>query len=105
MLILPIKKKWFDMILSGEKKEEYRDITPYWQKRILNARIMWKLCGHGQMQIYIRNGYGKKAPTAKVTLSNISMGYGRTEWGADLDKRQFIFHISDAELCREYFDL
>ena len=26
MLILPIKKKWFDMIASGEKKEEYREI-------------------------------------------------------------------------------
>ena len=26
MLVLPIKKKWFDMILSGEKKEEYRDL-------------------------------------------------------------------------------
>jgi hypothetical protein len=23
MLTLPTKKKWFDMILSGEKKEEY----------------------------------------------------------------------------------
>ena len=29
MLTLPIKKKWFDMILSGEKKEEYREIKPY----------------------------------------------------------------------------
>lgn len=29
MLTLPIKKKWFDMIISGEKKEEYREITPY----------------------------------------------------------------------------
>ena len=28
MLILPIKKKWFDMILSGEKREEYREIKP-----------------------------------------------------------------------------
>ena len=26
MLTLSIKKKWFDMILSGEKKEEYREI-------------------------------------------------------------------------------
>ena len=25
MLTLPIKKKWFDMIVSGEKKEEYRE--------------------------------------------------------------------------------
>lgn len=24
MLTLPIKKKWFDLILSGEKTEEYR---------------------------------------------------------------------------------
>lgn len=31
MLILPIKRKWFDMILSGEKKEEYREIKPYIQ--------------------------------------------------------------------------
>ena len=23
MLVLPIKKKWFDMIRSGEKKEKY----------------------------------------------------------------------------------
>ena len=30
MLTLPIKKKWFDMILSGEKKEEYREIKPYY---------------------------------------------------------------------------
>ena len=27
MLTLPIKKKWFDMIKSGEKKEEYREIA------------------------------------------------------------------------------
>ena len=26
MIVLPIKKKWFDMILSSEKKEEYREI-------------------------------------------------------------------------------
>ena len=36
MLILPIKKRWFDMILSGEKKEEYRDITPYYETRFKN---------------------------------------------------------------------
>ena len=36
MLTLPIKKKWFDMIKSGEKKEEYREIKPYWTKRFEN---------------------------------------------------------------------
>ena len=36
MLILPIKKKWFDMILSGEKKEEYREIKEYYETRFQN---------------------------------------------------------------------
>lgn len=34
MLVLPIKGKWFDMILAGEKKEEYRNYSPYWIKRL-----------------------------------------------------------------------
>ena len=37
MLILPIKKKWFDMIASGEKTEEYREIKPYYDSRFMNA--------------------------------------------------------------------
>ena len=33
-LTLPLKTKWFDMIKSGEKLEEYREITPYWVSRL-----------------------------------------------------------------------
>lgn len=36
-LTLSLKKKWFDMIASGEKTEEYREITLYWQKRLLRC--------------------------------------------------------------------
>lgn len=36
-LNLTLKKKWFDMILSGEKKEEYREIKSYWINRFLKA--------------------------------------------------------------------
>ena len=43
MLILPIKRKWFDMIKSGEKKEEYREIKPYWTKRFENYYEIAKL--------------------------------------------------------------
>lgn len=35
-LTLFLKKKWFDMIASGEKTEEYREIKPYWEKRLLD---------------------------------------------------------------------
>lgn len=41
MLTLPIKKKWFDMILSGEKKEEYRKIKPYWTKRFKTRCLLF----------------------------------------------------------------
>ena len=34
MLVLPIKKKWFYMILTGEKREEYRDVKPYYTTRL-----------------------------------------------------------------------
>ena len=51
MLILPIKRKWFDMIVSGEKKEEYREIKPYYDSRFMNA-FGFLLVG-GQM------GYGE----------------------------------------------
>lgn len=35
-LHLTLKKKWFDMIASGEKKEEYREIKPYWITRLVD---------------------------------------------------------------------
>ena len=34
-LRLPLKKKWFDMIKSGEKKAEYREIKKYWLDRFI----------------------------------------------------------------------
>lgn len=34
ILPLVLKKKWYDLIASGEKQEEYRDAKPYWNKRI-----------------------------------------------------------------------
>ena len=34
ILPLVLKAKWYDLIASGEKKEEYRESKPYWKKRI-----------------------------------------------------------------------
>ena len=33
-LHLVLKRKWWEMIESGEKKEEYRDFTPFYVKRL-----------------------------------------------------------------------
>lgn len=36
LLRLTLKKKWFYMIVSGEKTEEYREIKPYWTNRLFD---------------------------------------------------------------------
>jgi hypothetical protein len=37
ILPLVLKGKWYDMIASGEKKEEYREAKLFWRKRIRNV--------------------------------------------------------------------
>ena len=36
ILHLNLKKKWFDMILSGIKTDEYREMSPYWERVFLS---------------------------------------------------------------------
>ena len=36
MLTFNLNKKWFDKIKSGEKTHEYREVKPYWSRRIDN---------------------------------------------------------------------
>lgn len=40
-LHLVLKGKWYDMIASGEKKEEYREIKPYWRNRFVTYCTNW----------------------------------------------------------------
>lgn len=48
MLTLPIKRKWFDMICKCQKREEYREPTEYWEKRLWEAARNYHGC-HGQV--------------------------------------------------------
>lgn len=43
-LTLPLKKKWFDLIKAGIKKEEYRECSDYWISRFnkLYFVITWE---------------------------------------------------------------
>ena len=40
-LHLVLKRKWWDMIASGEKKEEYREVCHYWAIRLLDEQYRW----------------------------------------------------------------
>lgn len=88
MLILPIKKRWFDMIKNGEKKEEYREIKPYW-----NSRIGYLTVGIRRVvMVLLRNGYKSNSPTIKCKCV-VTIGRGKTEWGAEPNTNYYVFTI------------
>ena len=89
MLILPIKKKWYDMILSGEKKEEYREIKPYYTSRFPSS--------FESFYVMFRNGYSKNSPSF-IAVCTLSIGHGHPEWGAEPNKKYYILHIVEIKI-------
>ena len=93
MLTLPIEKKWFDMIASGEKEEEYREITPYYIARFEGIGLLENLSLTGECaHIRFRNGYHKKAPMIEA-LVKLDIGEGKPEWGAIPNKTYYVLKI------------
>ena len=41
VLIFPLKKQWYEKIKSGEKTIEYREVKPYWTKRIYKYKCWY----------------------------------------------------------------
>ena len=64
ILHLTLKKKWFDLIASGEKVFEYREYKPYWQKRISFQHYD---------EIHFKNGYAKDVPFMRVVYNGYSV--------------------------------
>lgn len=100
MLILPIKKKWFDMIKSGEKKEEYREIKPDYTSRFNNMSdpdADMQVTDNGvSFLITFKNGYRKDSPTI-ICRCFLRIGTGKQEWGAEPNKEYYILDILSVE--------
>lgn len=109
-LTLSLKKQWFDKIKSGEKKEEYREISEFWRKRLVDEMRLVRefnstnnskmTCGELTKK-HIRQfdklvftlGYPKKGDTERrLVFKNprIRIGTGRPEWGAEPSKQYFV---------------
>lgn len=110
------------MILSGEKKEEYREIKPYWAKRLLykiefpwgGYMSAWKDIVNGDYEcrgwqnttgqapiwenfdtITFRNGYSSNAPEMTVKFRGLYIGTGKTKWGAEDGKKYFVIQLGE----------
>lgn len=109
-LHLTLKKQWFEKIFCHSKRQEYREIKPYWLKRLydclgvsdtqikaickqINASpSVWAARGlldaygikpRKFKSIQFRNGYKSNSPVMRTSdLINITIGRGREDWGA-----------------------
>lgn len=108
---MTLKKEWFDMMLSGEKTEEYRDVKDYWIRRLvfICEEMEWGIwegfCGdlsnptmrynsvEDLMDTYeagfknfeyveFVNGYGDHRPRVVARFGGITIGVGSQAWGA-----------------------
>jgi len=110
VLHLTQQKKWFDMTADGIKKEEYRQIKPYWVKRLIDIvgppeeekgenrnipdNIAFDLLRHPLQQVLkdyysklntfnmvvSKNGYSKNAPVITWRHIGIRVGTPNPEW-------------------------
>lgn len=93
MLHLTLKKKWFEMILSGEKTEEYREIKDYWKNRFLIIDAPFVHSFKKFDKIKFTNGYSKNAASFIIECSAIDYGKGKEEWGAEKGKDYFVIKL------------
>lgn len=106
ILDLHLEFKWYDLIRSGVKKEEYREIKPYWIKKLCDDWSTDERCStcvgdhcnecrqsyNGQYAIknfdfvVFHRGYTKESMI--YLCRGIEIGMGKKEWGCP-DKEMF----------------
>lgn len=104
ILYLPLKKEWYEMIESGVKTEEYREIKPYWIKRFFvhtdgrrinnsdaeylarNISTLFSALYEGTIKhinyTQVKFSYGYTNRTMTFEIESITIGKGNPEWGA-----------------------
>ena len=109
VLTLTVNKQWFYMIAAGEKTEEYREIKPYWIKRLTtNCEVDYDValetyCGKVLYRHYTHvlfiNGYRKDSPRIEKKIESITIGKPKKGMCPDkwLDTEFFIIKFKKYE--------
>lgn len=102
-LKLVLKGKWYDMIESGEKPEEYRDDKPYWGKRLTDMPngFMFFSYRNGYEPIPFKHfdtvtffrGYARNRPSMTFECNGLQYGTGNPAWGAESGKKYYIIKL------------
>lgn len=79
-LKLTLKYMWYDMIDSGVKLEEYRDITPFYQSRI--DKYMDAIRQGKKVCVTFYKAYNTNRPSMTFEIESIQLREGNPAWGA-----------------------
>lgn len=96
ILDLSLTYHWYDMIASGVKKEEYREIKEFYIKRFQDFS---KLSIHNDAfqhydAVRFHRGQGGKT-TMLVECNGIHIGHGKPEWGAVPGETYFVIELGE----------
>lgn len=105
-LNLTLKKKWFDMIESGEKKEEYREPKDYWKTRLLHYTygsdtpyLTKEMIMHYDIVI-ARNGYSASAPKLMWINEGLKLHKPNPKWCEPSDADKVLFALQIGKVTR-----
>ena len=104
ILHLTLKKKWFDLIASGEKKEEYRELKEYWYQRFFYSEIRERNNSISEKvytepkrfdAVEFKHGYSEYAPMILVELKGIEIGHAKPEWSDNWKGEVFVIKLGE----------
>lgn len=108
-LTLTLKNTWFQLIKQGTKKEEYRDIKPYYQSRLCakyDAKSVCCLdcktnCCRPEpkfSRVHFTLGYPLDEELEKhmvIKIKGLRKGWGRPLWDGASSKKVFIIDLEN----------
>ena len=92
-LKLVLKKKWYNLIARGIKREEYREIKDYYTKRLFLKGTGPKVLKFNYVTFYL--GYHKNRPSMTFRIKKVVVDEGRPEWGAVEGQKYYVIVLGE----------
>lgn len=89
-----IKKKFFDMIASGVKKEEYKEIKDFWKVRLFDQEEGTPI-KYDAIKLYNGWACSEKYPNILVEYKGVSIGNAKPEWSDNWQGNVFIIKLGE----------
>ena len=95
VLPLVLKGEWYDMIASASKREEYRDASAYWERRIPAWWDSWGRRDARPRVVEFRHGYARDARRMAFVVYDVEERKWalHPHWGEPESQWHFVLHL------------